>query len=135
MAFPANIDGQFVFGYAVKIEESSHPNIQQMVEFFGINGVFTLFGGTRGRTFAISGILFGADIATLNAFEGILRSFADGLAHTLVDTRGRSWSNVIFRGDFRPDPAGPRPGIVPDGFGGTLGGWCLPYKAVMIGLT
>ncbi len=51
------LDGNPIFGDAVCVQHLPHPNTQQINEFFGINGQQTLFGGTRGRTFAISGVL------------------------------------------------------------------------------
>jgi hypothetical protein len=121
------LDGNPIFGDAVCVQHSPHPNTQQINEFFGINGQQTLFGGTRGRTFIISGVLSASNMPTLNAVEATLLSYADGLTHTLVDNRGRIWPNVIFRGEYTPSPMGPRP------LAG--GGWCLPYRLVMEGLT
>jgi hypothetical protein len=123
----ATLDGSPIFGIAVNVLHSPHPNVQQMNEFFGVNGVQTLFGGARGRTFMISGVLVGDDISAINSAEAILLSFADGLPHTLVDNRGRVWQNVIFRGEYQPFEQGPR------WLAG--GGYCLPYKCVMMGLT
>jgi hypothetical protein len=121
------LDGNAIFGNAVTVLHSPHPNAQQINQYFGINGRQTLFGGTRGRTFIISGVLTAQDIATLNLVEATLLSFADGLTHILVDNRGRTWPNVTFRGEYAPSPMGPRP------LAG--GGWCLPYRLVMEGLT
>jgi hypothetical protein len=123
----ATLDGSPVFGLATNVLHTPHANAQQINQFFGINGSQTLFGGTRGRTFMISGVLIGATIADINSAETQLLSFADGLAHTLVDNRGREFDNVIFRGEYSPFAAGPRP------LAG--GGYCLPYKAVFEGLT
>ena len=104
-----------------------HPNVQQLNEFFGVNGVQTLFGGVRGRTFLISGVLVGDFVTDINNAEALLLSYADGLPHTLVDNRGRVWSNVIFRGEYQPFEQGPR--LLAGG------GYCLPYKLTMMGLT
>jgi hypothetical protein len=121
------LDGNPVFGDAVNVIHNPHQNAQQISQFFGLNGQQALFGGTRGRTFIITGVLSASDISTLNAVEASLLSYADGLAHTLVDNRGRTWFNVIFRGEYTPSSAGPRP------LAG--GGWCLPYRLVMEGLS
>ncbi|HKI21464.1 MAG TPA: hypothetical protein VKA15_26450 [Isosphaeraceae bacterium] len=123
----ATLDGSPVFGDAVKVVHNPHPNAQQINEFFGVNGTQTLFGGTRGRTFMVTGVLSAVDIPTLNVVEAALLCYADGLAHTLVDNRGRVWSNVIFRGEYQPFEQGPRP------LAG--GGFCLPYKLMMQGMT
>ena len=121
------LDGSSIFGNAVTVTHNPRPNAQQMNHFLGANGQQSLFGGTRGRTFVISGVLSGPNVPTLNAVEATLLSFADGLTHTLVDNRGRIWPNVIFRGEYAPAPTGPRP------LAG--GGCCLPYRLVMEGLT
>jgi hypothetical protein len=122
----AALDGSPVFGEAVSVSHNPHPNAQQINNFFGINGTQTLFGGTRGRTFMIKGLFVGDTPADCAAAEGDLLNFADGLTHTLEDNVGRSWPNVIFKGEYQPSPnyhalAG--------------GGVCLPYKCVMEGLT
>lgn len=122
------LDGNSIFGTAVNVVQSPHPNAQQINHFFGIDGQQTLFGGTRGRRFIISGVLSASTLSTLNTVEATLLSYADGLTHTLVDNRGRIWPNVIFRGEYAPSPTGPRPLA-----GG--GGWCLPYRLVMEGLS
>jgi hypothetical protein len=121
------LDGNSIFGSAVTVVHTPNQNAQQINHYFGIDGQQTLFGGTRGRSFVISGVLSAPSIAALNAVEATLLSYADGLTHTLVDNRGRIWPNVIFRGEYTPSSMGPRP------LAG--GGWCLPYRLVMEGLT
>ncbi len=121
------LDGNPIFGSAVSVIHNPHPNAQQMNQFFGVNGRQTLFGGTRGRTFIVSGVLSAQSLALLNTAESTLLSYADGLVHTLVDNRGRIWPNVIFRGEYSPSHTGPR------ALAG--GGWCLPYRLVLEGLT
>ena len=119
-------DGINIFGAAVQFQHVAHPNAQQVNTFFGVNGTQTLFGGGRGRMFLIRGILLGSGVGDLNAAESVIQSYADGVARTLVDPRGRTWPNVIFRGEFIPDSRGPYP---------TATGWALPYRAVFHGLT
>jgi len=121
------LDGNPIFGEAVSVQHTPHPNAQQINEFFGINGQQSLFGGTRGRTFLISGVLTAVDIPTLNVVESTLLSYADGLPHTLVDNRGRTCLNVVFRGVYTPSPQGPYPLA--------NGGGCFSYRLVMTGLT
>jgi hypothetical protein len=123
----ATIDGSAVFGLAVHVQHNPHPNAQQMNEFFGVNGNQTLFGGTRGRTLLISGVFIGNSIGDINAAESALLSFADGLPHTLSDDRGRSFPNIIFRGDYQSFEQGPR--LLAGG------GYCMPFKCTMMGLT
>lgn len=119
-------DGSNIFGAAVQFLHVPHPNAQQINSFFGVSGTQGLYGGARGRTFLIRGILIGATMQDLNAAESVFQNYADGVARTLVDPRGRTWANVIFRGEFKPDPRGPH---------ATAGGWALPYRAVFHGLT
>ena len=92
----------------------------------GVPGQFALFGGGRGRAFMVRGVLYDVDIPSLNGDEALLGTYADGIARTLIDTRGRAWSNVVFLGEMRPDAMGPRPS-------GDL--VVLPYRAVFYGLT
>jgi hypothetical protein len=127
-------DGNPIFGLAVRMQMVPNPTQLQLDSFFGVNGVVSLFGGSRGRTFMIQGCLFAFQdafsdpitIIDLNAAEGVIHSFADGIARTMVDTRGNSWPNVVFRDEFQPDPMGARP---------SDSGWILPYRMVMHGLT
>jgi hypothetical protein len=123
----ATLDGNLVFGYASNVIQNPHPNSQQVNVWFGVNGQQTLYGGTRGRTFMVSGVFAGVSLLEINNAEAALLSYADGLPHTLVDNRGRRWPNVIFRGEYQASAAGPRP------LAG--GGWCLPFKCVLEGLT
>ena len=102
-------DGANIFGAAVQFQQVANPNAQQNNAFFGVSGTQTLFGGSRGRMFLIRGLLLGASIDDLNSAEAVFQSYADGIARTLVDPRGRTWSNVIFRGEFTPDSRGPYP--------------------------
>ena len=124
-----------IFGVAVHIEQVPAQSAQQVEAFFGVPGVLSVFGGHRGRSFQISGVLFDVDLESLNNDEnfftpGVTGSMADGIARTLFDTRGRSWANVVFLGQFQPDPMGPRPAV-----GAAGGGYALPYKAVFHGLS
>jgi hypothetical protein len=133
--FTPTFGGQAIFGFAVKIEEVPMQCSQQLEAFFGVPGLLSVFGGSRGRTFNVSGVLFDVDIPALNHDEdvftpGVSGSMADGIARTLEDTRGRSWSNVVYLGQFQPDPMGPRPAASGAGVG-----WALPYRAVFHGLS
>lgn len=118
--------GSNIFGAAVRFQHVANANAQQENSFFGVTGTQTLYGGGRGRLFLISGVLVGASLASLNQAEAIFQNYADGVARTLTDTRGRVWNNVLFKGEFIPDSKGPVP---------TTGGWALPYKALFHGLT
>lgn len=123
----ATLDGQFVFGVAVRISHTPFQNAHQIAEFAGLNGKLSTFMGTRGRTFAVEGLFVGETAEDCVAAEAVIRSFADGLTHTLVDTYDRVWANmVIFRGEIQNGPGGPKPG--------SDGNWYWPYKLVLEGL-
>jgi hypothetical protein len=118
-------DGANIFGAAVQLQQVVHRSAQQNNAFFGVSGTQSLYGGGRGRMFLVRGLLLGATIEDINSAEAVFQSYADGIARTLVDPRGRTWPNVIFRGEFTPDSRGPYP---------TVNGWALPYKAIFHGL-
>jgi hypothetical protein len=130
--FVPTYDGIPIFGEAVSMQHVPNATQHQIDAFFGVGGQISLFGGSRGRTFLISGVLIATEdvddpttIGDLNSFEALILSYADGIARTLTDTRGRAWPFVFFRGEFSPDPMGPKP---------TDFGWALPYRMVMHGL-
>jgi hypothetical protein len=135
MIFTPTYGGIPMFGLAVHMQEVPAACAAQSDSFFGVPGMLSVFGGTRGRSFQISGVLFDLDIPTLNSDEdlftpGVQGSMADGIARPLFDTRGRTWANVVYLGEFQADPMGPRPGA----WAGTTG-WVLPYRAVFHGLS
>jgi hypothetical protein len=123
----ATLDGENVFGVAVKIAHTPRANAHQMAEFFGVNGVLSSFGGARGRMFMVEGLFAGETAAACVAAEAAMRALADGAAHTLVDTFDRVWAPVIFRGEIQNAERGPMPG--------SDGNWYWPYKLVLEGLT
>lgn len=118
--------GVFLFGVACHVVHTPHPAAVQRAGFFGQDGVTSLYGGSRGRTFEVAGVLVGGDLPGAIAAEGFLLSYADGIARTFVDTQGRAWPNVTFEGEYHPSPEGPK---------ATDFGWCLPYRCVLHGLT
>ena len=122
----ATYDGVNIFGSAVRIQHVPRPRAAQTAAYFGVSGTQILDGGSRGRVFHIRGVLTGATIADLDAAEETFYACADGVARTLIDNRGRSWPNVVFKGEFLADPRG----VVAGG-----GGWALPYRAVFYGLS
>jgi hypothetical protein len=128
MSFPGSLDGNLVFGVANHIVHTPRGNAQQVNAFFGVNGNQTIFGGARGRTFMIDGVFLAANPTLIATAEAFLLSYADGRPHTLVDTYGRIWQNIIFRGEYQPNAAGPKP--LADGTG-----WSLAFKCVLEGLT
>ena len=124
--FNPTYGGFAIFGLVESMDVVDQPTATQVDAFFGQAGTVALFGGTRGRTIMITGVFEEEDIPGLNSDEQVVRSYADGIARTLVDTRGRSWPNVIFKGEFQTVPKSLRP---------SANGFCIQYKAVFHGLT
>lgn len=118
--------GAAIFGSACRVVHIPNPVAQQKDGYFGVTGMTSLFGGGRGRIFEVSGVLVGPDLPTVVGSEGVLLSYANGIARLFVDTQGRSWPNVIFEGEYHPSPEGPK---------NTDFGWCLPYRCILHGLT
>lgn len=118
-------NGENIFGPAARCRHVANPRAQQVDAYFGVNGLRVLDGGGRGRVFQIRGVLVAPSMADLANSEARFANYADGVARVLVDSRGRSWPNVVFKGEFVPDPLGPFP---------TDAGWALPYSAVFHGL-
>jgi hypothetical protein len=117
-------DGLFLFGGSVQCQVLDNPNADQLAAFFGIDGQFNLFGGTRGRVFAIQGVLIDTTPIGLAAQESVLRSYRDGISRTFVDTKGAAWDQVLFR---RYQPEGR--------WYGTIGYQVFqPYKAMLEGM-
>lgn len=119
--------GLYLFGEAVHIEHTPNANAQQIAAFFGVTGVQSMTGGGRGRAFMIQGVLPGLNPALCVEAELYLLQFADGIARSLIDTVGIVWPNVVFHAEYQR-------------VGGFLvnctgGGWLLPYRCVMHGLT
>ena len=119
-------NGENIFGAAVRIQHVPRPRAQQVNSFFGVSGTQVLDGGGRGRIFFLQGVLTSTTLTGLGLAESRFHDYADGATRTLVDNRGRAWPNVVFKGEFVPDPRGAVP---------TASGWALPYRAVFHGLT
>jgi hypothetical protein len=117
-------DGQALFGLAVRVMVVDNPTAAQVASFFGVTGQVSLFGGSRGRAFEISGVLVAPDLPTLNTMEALIRSYDDGIARAFVDTKGVAWPGVVYR-LYRPS------GPWLWGAGGLI---CQPYKALFQGL-
>jgi hypothetical protein len=127
MAFStATYGGVAIFGLVESFVATVNPVARQVTAFPGVNGLLSKFLGSRGTTYRIRGVLNDNSLGALNADEQVLLSYADGIARTLTDVRGRSFSNVVFDGEYDPDPMGPRP---------TDTGWALRYTMIMHGLT
>jgi hypothetical protein len=118
--------GSAIFGLALHCPMVPHPGAVQRTGIFGQNGVLSLYGGSRGRDFPWECLFVAEDLYMLYSYEAILMNFADGKARTLTDNQGRVWPNVIFLGEYWPDPGGPK---------WTDTGVCLPYRVLLEGLT
>ena len=94
MSVTPTFDGQAIFGVNCRMSSTENPREVQVNAFFGLDGVEELDGGDRGRSWQISGLLFGLDLALLTLAEAQLRAYKDGKVHTLFTTRGETWSNV-----------------------------------------
>lgn len=93
--------GVNIFGSAVTMSTADHPREKQVNSYFGLSGLETLDGGSRGRVTTAGGILFGRTPGVLASVESTFRSYADGLTRLLIDSLGTSWSNVRLE-SFQP---------------------------------
>ena len=124
----AYLDGQNIFGGAISVMEQPTASDCQVNAFFGVNGVQALFGGTRGRTFFIKGVLGGPTQMSVQDSRDVIDSFDDGLFHVLVDTAGNGWQNVQYLSEFTWES---------DRYFYSFGvqAWVRPYKLIMHGRT
>ena len=58
-----NFGGSSIFGTACHVVHSPHPVALQKDGYFGVTGMTSLYGGGRGRTFEVTGVLVGTDLA------------------------------------------------------------------------
>ena len=93
--------GVNIFGASVTMSTVDSPREKQVNSFFGLSGLETLDGGSRGRVTEVGGILYGAGPAALAGAETTFRSFDDGVSRVLVDSLGAAWRNVVLQ-SFRP---------------------------------
>jgi hypothetical protein len=121
--------GSPIFGLAVRINMVPNPSEAQFATFFGVTGRFRLHGGSRGRMFMVSGLLYGPTSGDVAAARNTILSYDDGIARTLVDVEGTSWTNVVFTGAF--EWVGDY-GVFDDGSGNVV--WARPYTAVFEGM-
>jgi len=118
----ATLDGNPVFGPVSEVTHMPAENVQQMNAFMGVNGVQTIYGGSRGDTFNITGMFVADDLAGIAAAEADLLSFADGQIHTFVDNLGRSWQNIVFKKQYSHDPK----------VGVFMGQRCMKFRCILI---
>ena len=120
-------DGNAIFGLAVRVVQEPVPIEVQRSTYFGLAGAKSLYGGSRGRMFQVTGLLQGNDPDGLVAAENAIRNYADGFKYQFKDTFGRVYDQVMFHGDIKMDPRGP-------GYDCQTGGWIIAYALTLIGL-
>lgn len=101
MSFNPSLGGQALFGLAVNVNRIPNANAAQIAQFFGVSGVQSMDGGSRGAVFEIQGCMVGISAAAVQAAASLLETMADGVARTFIDTTGTSWSNVVYRKEFQ----------------------------------
>lgn len=119
----ADYDGMN-FGLAVKTAMVPNPSEAQLNAFFGLSGVYRLWGGGRGRVFFVEGLLYGSTRASVIAWRTLFLTYDDGIGRVLTDTDSTAWSNVVFTGVFEWTDRW--------AFDGG-GNWYRPYKAGFFG--
>lgn len=112
--------GFAIFGRSVRVRTLKDPSAEQINHFFGLDGAERVHGGLVGRHSFVQGVLRGLTSGDLATARLLIEGYDDGIARTLVDTLGITWTNVVFR---QLDP-GER--IVRDNFG-----HYLPYRATL----
>lgn len=119
--------GGLSLGVAVSVRHAANPVAMRPSSFFGVHGIDVVFGGSRGRTFDVRGLLLGSYPGDLRAAVATLLSFADGVPRVLIDSDGVAWPDVVFTGRMEEG----RRVFNPNG----LGGMALEYRARFLGLT
>lgn len=90
-----------IFGAELQMQTVDNPRAQQINAFPGLSGLESLDQGLRGRYTNCTGRLVAASVAGLAYLEEFFRSYNDGVAYVLVDTRGVTWLNVKLE-SFEP---------------------------------
>lgn len=99
---PASLDGQPIFGTAVRMTTPINPVAMQVSPRPGLNGMPSIPLGQRGAVTMVAGLLSGVNPADYANAESLFFNFYDGLPHVLIDTLGRTWNNVVLE-SFEPD--------------------------------
>lgn len=121
----ASYGGVACLGFAVHVAARKVKVSCDRVSFFGVDGTYSIYGGSRGFVYEVRGVLWGADLPAMLGVEAMLYGFADAVPRYLIDDVGRTWPNVIFLGEYVPHEGGPK---------WTDTGVCLPYSARFYGL-
>jgi len=120
--------GESIFGVCTSFVPSFEPTAEQLNAFFGVNGVQAIHGGERGVTVLISGVFFGLTEGDVVNQEGLMLSYRDGIARTLVDNFGRVYPNVLLTSTYQPWEHGVKPAYLMSG--GPISGFAMSYKMV-----
>jgi hypothetical protein len=121
----ATYGGVNLFGTGVSFATTDRARESQLNAYFGIGGIESLDGGSRGRITNVSGVLFAPSAAALASTEAAFRGYVDGIDRDLVDDLGSRWSNVLLE-SFQPQGRIRR---TPDGL------YFHPYRARFLHLT
>lgn len=114
--------GTTIFGRSPSITMVPNPAAVQYSAFWGVSGVYSQFGGSRGRVFHVHGHFYGVNVADLWNSISLFQSYDDGIARVLVDTVGNSWPQVVYK---HCELAGK--------YGYGHGGVLMEYKAIFEG--
>ncbi len=90
----ARFNGVNIFGETVVMRTSDNPRATQQNAFAGVSGVETLDHGSRGRHTFAQGVHAGVGLGGLANVQETCRSYRDGRAYILLDTRGVTWLYV-----------------------------------------
>lgn len=96
MGFPVTIDGAAIFGFANRFESRPNPRELQVESYAGLDGLEIKDLGDRGRTSMLAGWLVADSLADLRAAFAAIEAFRDGQGHTLTDTYGFAYQNVVL---------------------------------------
>ena len=121
----ASYGGVNLFGTSVSFSTLDRPRQIQANSYFGVDGVESLDGGSRGRSTVVSGVLFAPSPAGLASTESAFRNYSDGMSRDLIDGFGSLWPNVLLE-SFQPQGRARR---TPDGI------YFRPYRARFFHLT
>ncbi len=89
-------DGGAIFGRAVKVKMLANPSASQISEYFGVGGQQSSYGGSRGRTFLVEGLIFSYD-GDPAAQTALILSYDDGIGRVFYHDFWGTWPGVIYR--------------------------------------
>ena len=112
-------------GLVTSMNSGANPAALQVNAFPGVSGLQVLWGGARGGVTVADGVFAADSPGGLSAaFDVGIAMAANATMGVLVDTKGRSWPNVILT-SF--SPVGP---VIP-----AVGGYCQNYHAEFLHLS